>query len=472
MGYPIGHPLHGKYQPPKPQKQEYKPNRTVNMATTQENPATQARQPQTTQPNTPSDDHFSARIDILQNQLNQDQDERIVLGTLCDGLYLLATSPKHSICSTTTQNSQSLLWHSRMGHSSFLVLKQINAISPFIKSSTDHKWIDAMTKEINALESNGTWTLTTLPTNKIPIGCKWVYRIKYFIDGAAEKYKVSRAVIAVAIHNNWSLEQLDVNNSFLHSDLYEEVYMKENKKWFTKLTDFLTSLNFKQSYADTSLFTLNQDGHTTFLLVYVDDIILTRYSSPLLQHIKQQLHNKFSIRDLGAVHYYLGIEFLKNKSGMVISQIKYALELLQHVGVLEAKPTIIPLALAKQLNDIDGDPLPDPSMYGTLVGKLIYLTITKLGLSFAAQLLSHFSKQPRTTHMKALLKVVRYIKLCPRQGLYFPANNSLHLKAFCDSDWASCLIIRRSVTGYAIFLGPFLISWLSKKLPVVSRSST
>ncbi|GJW23244.1 uncharacterized mitochondrial protein-like protein [Tanacetum coccineum] len=129
-GIPIGHPLHGKYQPPRPQRQsqEYKPNRTVNMATTQESSSAQLNNPS-----------VSARIDLLQNQLNQ------VLMMM--------------------QNNQKDTVH----------------------ASTDPKWIDAMTKEINALESNGTWTLTTLPTNKIPIGCKWVYRIKYFTDGASSK---------------------------------------------------------------------------------------------------------------------------------------------------------------------------------------------------------------------------------------------------------------------------------------------
>ncbi|GKC84587.1 retrovirus-related pol polyprotein from transposon TNT 1-94 [Tanacetum coccineum] len=115
---------------------------------------------------------------------------------------------------------------------------------------------------------------------------------------------------------------------------------------------------------------------------------------------------------------------------MVISERKYALELLKYVGVLEEKPTIIPLDLIKQLIDKEGDLLPDPSLYRTIVGKLIYLTITRPDLSFAAQLLSQFSKQPRTPHMKALLKVLRYIKLCPGQGLHFPTQNSLQLKAF------------------------------------------
>nr|GEV87312.1 uncharacterized mitochondrial protein AtMg00810-like [Tanacetum cinerariifolium] len=352
----------------------------------------------------------------------QDQNKRIALGTLCNGLYLLPTPPKHSICSATTQNSQSLLWHSRIGHSSF-----------------------------------------------------------------PSCYSTSKL-----------LEQLDANNAFLHGDLYEEVYMRvlqgyvtslpsntvcklnktlyglkqANRQWFTKLTDFLTSINFHQSYADTSLFTLTQNGHTTILLVYVNDIILTGDSPSLVEFIKQQHHNKFSIKDLGAVHYYLGIEFLRNKSGMVISQRKYALELLQNAGVLEEKPTIVPLDPAKQLNDKDGDLLPDPSLYRTIVRKFIYLTFTRLNLSFIAQLLSQFSNQTRTPHMKALLKVLGYIKLYPGQGLHFPTQNSLQQKAFCDSDWASCPVTRRLVTRYAIFLGPCLISWLSKKQPVVSRSST
>lgn len=185
-----------------------------------------------------------------------------------------------------------------------------------------------------------------------------------------------RALLALAVHNNSFLEQMDVNNAFLHGDLLEEIYMtipqgysdslppnsmcklnkslyglkQANRQWYIKLSDFLSSLHFKQSYADTSLFTLNQDGHTVVLLVYVDDIILAGDSSVLLKQIKQQLHNKFSIKDLGAIHYYLGIEFLRNKSGLCISQRKYALELIQHVAVLDQKPIITPLDPTVTLN--------------------------------------------------------------------------------------------------------------------------
>ncbi|GJU43354.1 retrovirus-related pol polyprotein from transposon TNT 1-94 [Tanacetum coccineum] len=258
-----------------------------------------------------------------------------------------------------------------------------------------------------------------------------------------------RALLAVAINKNWFIEQLDINNAFLHGDLHEEVYMtirqgysttvppntvcrlkkslyglkQANKQWFTKLTDFLLLMGFLQSYADTSLFTLTKGNSFIALLIYMDDILLTGSDKTMIQSIKHQLDMQFNIKDLGSLHYYLGIEILHNSKGLVMSQRKYALDLLQCANVLNHKPSTIPLDPLKNLNLTDGDILPDPSLYGKLVGKLIYLTITRRDLSFAAQALT-------------------------------------------------CPITRRPVSGSTILLGPCLISWSSKKQLVVSRSST
>ncbi|XP_071713207.1 uncharacterized mitochondrial protein AtMg00810-like [Rutidosis leptorrhynchoides] len=245
-----------------------------------------------------------------------------------------------------------------------------------------------------------------------------------------------------------------------------------NRQWFTKLTTFLQSMGFTQSYADTSLFTIHQGANTLHLLIYVDDILVTSNSIALLSKLKTQLHKEFTIKDLGLLHYYLGIEFLGNKQGLAMTQRKYALELLEHAGLSNEKPSSTPMDPQQNLHDTNSTPLPDPSLYITLVGKLIYLTITRPNLSFAAQSLSQFTQNPTIIHLKALIRVLKYVKLGPGQGLFIPASNTFNLHAYCDSDWAKCPISRRSVSGYYIFLGSSLISWQSKKQTVVSRSST
>ncbi|XP_071692022.1 uncharacterized mitochondrial protein AtMg00810-like [Rutidosis leptorrhynchoides] len=274
-----------------------------------------------------------------------------------------------------------------------------------------------------------------------------------------------RALIATAVHHNWEIEQLDVNNAFLHGDLNEEVYM-HIPQGYTK------SVPPNSSYADTSLLTYNKGTTFLALVIYVDDLLLTGNNPKLISDVKQQLDTTFSIKDLGSIHYYLGIEFLRNLQGITISQRKYALELLHLAGILVEKPSNIPLDPTINLTDNIGEPLPDATQYRTLVGKLIYCTITRPDLSFAAQILSQFSQSPKTSHLQALYKVLRYIKLSPGQGLHFLQHTSLSLQAYCDSDWIKCSISRRYVTGYCIYLSSCLISWQSKKQTMVSRSST
>ena len=177
------------------------------------------------------------------------------------------------------------------------------------------------------------------------------------------------------------------------------------------------------------------------------------------------------MKDLGELRYFLGLEVVRTSQGLFISHKKYVMDLLQEYGLVHTKPVKLPLNSQLKLAANFGVLLPEPNKYRRLVGKLLYLTLTRPDVSYPAQLLSQFFQSPTTEHMKAALQVLRYLKSSPGQGILMAYSSSAQLTAFCDSDWASCPDTRRSTTGYCILLGQSLVSWKSKKQSVVARSS-
>lgn len=174
---------------------------------------------------------------------------------------------------------------------------------------------------------------------------------------------------------------------------------------------------------------------------------------------------------MGVLKYFLGIEVARSKQGIVLSQRKYALEILEDSGFLRAKPTTFPVEYNSTLTQGEGKLLSDPSQYRRLVGRLIYLTITRPDIVYSVHILSQFMDKPWEPHLEAVHKILRYLKHTPGQGLLLPSKGTLQLRAYCDADWARCRDTRRSVTGYCIFLGNAPISWKTKKQSTVSRSS-
>ncbi|XP_021760604.1 uncharacterized protein LOC110725431 [Chenopodium quinoa] len=114
----------------------------------------------------------------------------------------------------------------------------------------------------------------------------------------------------------------------------------------------------------------------------------------------------------------------------------------------------------------------DPEVYRRLIGKLLYLNLTRPDISYIVQQLSQFLNAPRAPHYLAATYVLRYLKGTLNYGLFYAANVDLKLSTYCDADWGNCLDSGRSLTGYCIFLGSSLISWKTKKHKAVSKSST
>jgi len=248
----------------------------------------------------------------------------------------------------------------------------------------------------------------------------------------------------------------------------------------SKLKAALQKLSFNQSQHDHSLFTRKTSEGTTIILVYVDDILVTGSSLELIKETKEALQQVFKMKDLGELRFFLGIEFARCEAGMVMHQRKYALQLIAEVGLSGAKPSGTPTDVnvkltSKQYDDQtkenQGDKLVDPSAYQKMIGKLLYLNMTRLDISFSVQTLSQFLQQPKISHMDAALRVVKYIKKQPSQGVLLSSSSGTEITAYCDVDWAACPTTRRSVTVFVIKLGESMVSWKAKKQTTTSRSS-
>ena len=182
----------------------------------------------------------------------------------------------------------------------------------------------------------------------------------------------------------------------------------------------------------------------------------------------------FALKDLGDLHFFLGIEVKKLGDVLHLSQEKYANDIVKRVGLQGCKPSPTPLSSTEKLSITEGELLnqEDSTKYKSLVGALQYLTITRPDISFAVNKVCQFLHAPTTNHWTAAKRIVRYVKATVNVGISFNKSSSTLVSAFSDSDWAGDIDDRRSTGGFAIFFGPNLISWCAKKQATVSRSST
>ncbi|GJR63059.1 retrovirus-related pol polyprotein from transposon TNT 1-94 [Tanacetum coccineum] len=331
----------------------------------------------------------------------------------------------------------------------------------YAQAIKDLGWVRAMEAELTALERNQTWTITSLPTGHKPITFKWVFKTKYKPDGHVERLKARlvvrgfnqkegldykhtfspvaklatvRVLIAIATAKQWPLHQLDINNAFLHGYIDKEIYMlppegytkaspgqvcklsrslyglkQASRQWNHELTRFLISLGYIQSKHDYSLFVKTKGEEFTAALVYVDDMLITENSTVEVKALKQSLDQKFTIKDLGLAEYFLGIELCR--TCMHLNKRKYILDLLTDAGLTTAKPCSFPLPTQLKLSLDKGTTLSDAGAYRRLVGRLLYLTMTRLDTSYVVQHLSQFVSAPKDVHMQAAIHLLKYLKV-------------------------------------------------------------
>jgi len=211
-----------------------------------------------------------------------------------------------------------------------------------------------------------------------------------------------------------------------------------------------------------------------FILVYVDDIIVASSSQAAVDALLRDLEKDFAIKDLGDLHYFLGIQVQKKRGELLLTQERYASHILKRVNMQLCKPVKTPLATTEKLSITDGTCLEtdDSTRYRSIVGALQYLTLIRPDLSFAVNKVCQFLHSPTTVHWEAVKRILRYVKGTIGLGIKIKRSNSTLVSAFSDADWAGCLDDRRSTGGFAVFIGCNLISWCARKQATVSRSST
>ncbi|GJY06283.1 ribonuclease H-like domain-containing protein [Tanacetum coccineum] len=235
----------------------------------------------------------------------------------------------------------------------------VSSVSPLPKSYcdafNDPNWQNAMPDEYTALIKNKTWTLVPRPPDTNIVRCMWLFLHKYLADDTLSRYKAS-----LLANDSTQLEVVDVDETFSPIG-----------------TD------------------------TAYLLLYVDDIVLTASFESLLQQIIRSLHQEFAMTDLDPLNYFLGISVTRDSSGLFLSQKKYALEILDMAHMANCNPSRTPIDTKPKLGS-DGDPVSDPTLYQSLAGSLQYLTFTRPDISYAVQQACLYMHDPRETYFSAL----------------------------------------------------------------------
>lgn len=385
-------------------------------------------------------------------------------------------------------------------------------------------WREAMREEMNSHASNDTWTLAPLPPNRKAIGARWIFKIKIDGNSGAKRYKARlvakgfgqkegidftetfspvvrlntiRILMALAVQNGMKIHQMDAITAFLQGDVEEELYMQQpigfnddsgnvcrlnkaiyglrqaGRQWNKKLDAFLLQIGYKRSSSDPCVYI----KRNLIIAIYVDDFLIFYLNLEELNTIRDQLHGKFSMKDVGAAKYCLGITINQMNDCIELDQSHYINNVFKQFGMSECKaaktPSELNEKLSRQMFD-EKNSLVGKVPYQEAVGCLLYMAnATRPDICHATSDVSRFNNAHSEQHWIAVKRIFRYLRGTINLKLQFKKNpNKRLVSAYCDSDWGSEIDERKSRSGFVILMAGGAVSWLSKKQSIVALSST
>uniref|UniRef100_A0AAV1UYD7 Polyprotein n=1 Tax=Peronospora matthiolae TaxID=2874970 RepID=A0AAV1UYD7_9STRA len=386
-------------------------------------------------------------------------------------------------------------------------------------------WRKAIDAELDSMKLRGVFRAAKLPNGQSAIGTKWVFKIKRKADGSIEKYKARlvakgfrqkygidytetfspvvkyvtlRMVIAITKHFGWPLDQLDVVTAFLYGVMKEKVFCavpegvkmegdfdclelikaiyglkQASRVWNETFDEFIRSIGFQASGFDPCLYIMTSEGHCVFVLVYVDDVLVTGSSLEMIARTKNDLKTRFEMTDSGKCAFVLGIELLDGEDGSVtMCQRRYVDDVLKRFGMEECKAVASPVDVSSRLVPSNSASKVDVP-FREAVGALMHLTTaTRPDIAYAVSFVSRFMEKPQEEHWVAVKRIFRYLQGTKMHGICYKPSAKIDFRGYSDADWAGDLADRKSTSGYVFMLLGAPVSWGSKKQPSVSLSTS
>ncbi|GJS40536.1 retrotransposon protein, putative, ty1-copia subclass [Tanacetum coccineum] len=363
-----------------------------------------------------------------------------------------------------------------------------------------NKWIDAMNAEIQSMMDNKVWVLVDLPPGCKTVGSKWIFKKKTDMDGIVHVYKARlvakgytqlygadyeetfspvtdiraiRILISIAAYYDYEIWQMDVKTAFLNA----------SRSWNKRFDEEIKRFGFSQNLDEPCVYQKASGSNVTFLILYVDDIIIMGNHIPSLQSVKDYLGRCFSMKDLGEATFILGIKIYRDRSKRLIglSQNAYMDKILKRYKMDNSKRGHIPMQERLDLNKSQGAQTPKEVNrmknvpYASAVGSIMYaVRCTRPDVAFAQNLTSRFQQNPSELHWTAVKNILKYLRNTKDMFLVYGGNPSteLRVECYCDAGFETDRDDTKSQTGYVFVLNGGAVDWKSSKQSTIAMSAT
>ncbi|KAK8679994.1 hypothetical protein V6N13_108949 [Hibiscus sabdariffa] len=403
-----------------------------------------------------------------------------------------------------------------------------------VASSDSEKWLEAMRSEMDSMSENQVWTLVEPPEGIKPIGCKWVFKKKTDMDGNVQTYKGRlvakgfrqihgidydetfspvamiksiRILLAVAAFHDYEIWQMNVKTAFLNGKLEEDVYMTQpegfvapedarkvcklqrsiyglkqaSRSWNLRFNEAIQEFGFIRNEDEPCVYKKFSGSIVSFLVLYVDDILIIGNDIPTLQSIKTWLSSCFSMKDLGEAAYILGVKIYRDRSRRLLglSQSTYIDKVLKRFSMEESKRGFLPMrhgiSLSKEMCPSTPQERERMSQipYASAIGSIMYAMIcTRPDLSYALSMTSRYQANPGEGHWTAVKNILKYLRRTKDVFLVYGGEEELRIKGYTDASFQTDKDDSRSQSGFVFCLNGGAVSWKSSKQDTVADSTT